>query len=115
GAPGGERFVLNDVLAGTGGPDAQLTVPLRLRADDGDLYVQVAQRRLDIAEVGDAEIVGKLPVALVRPLRDAGIISHDDNLKPRMRRHAAGDIVMLHGTENGTAVAGNGHAIRPPG
>lgn len=74
---GRQRFILHDMHAGHRCSDAQLTMPLGFRANDGDLDAKFTERPLDVAEIGNLPSIRKLLVPLVRPVRHVRIISND--------------------------------------
>ena len=56
-------------------------------ADNGHVKVVLGQRLCHILDVGDAELVSKLLVALMNPSGIVGIIRHGHQFKTGMSRH----------------------------
>ena len=100
---GGDRLVLHDMLARECRSNAQVAVPGRLGADDRDIDVELAQGSLDVADIGNMVGFGKVLVALVRSVGNLRIVSDHRQLEARMRCHAARHVVVLDGTQDGTA------------
>src|SRR5262249_62315229 len=111
---GGRRLVLDDVLAGQRGGDAQAAVPLGLRADARHLHIELAQGAVHVADVGNTVGVGELLVPLVGPVGNVRVVGDHRQFEPWVRGHTAGDVVVLDGAENGTAErAGARHVSAP--
>src|SRR5262245_13729049 len=92
------------MLARISSANTQSTMPLRFRAHDRDVHVEIPKSPLDIANIRNAKLVRELLVSLVRPNRYVGIVGDDGQLKSRMRRHSSGDVVVFDGAEHGTAI-----------
>ena len=99
-----ERFVLNDVQTHFDRSDRKPTVPLDLRADDGDAGAVVGNRPLDVLHVGNGELVGQLLVSLMDPRRLIDVVGHDNELEAAMRRHCPRHVVVLHRALIGAAI-----------
>src|SRR5262245_30908812 len=98
------------MLASGGGAEAQVAMALGFRADDRRLNVELAERALDVANIGNGMCVGKLLVPLMDPVGDTGVVGHDRQLEPWMRCDAARHVVVLcHAQDGTTEDGGSGH------
>jgi len=79
---------------------AQCLRPLRLRADRRYFEIVLGDRLGHVGHVRDPKLIGELLIALMHPVRLINVIRHDDQLKPRMRRHSTRQVTVLHHAEH---------------